>query len=223
MRPIRRNQSPIAVDFDKHEDARPELLRRLGPYCSYCERHIVSAIHVEHVQCQHRHPELKSRWDNFLLACSNCNGTKTGKEFAFSEILFPDRDNTFAAFSYADSGAILADTEIGSRSLALTGLSDKDKIADYGRISQRREAWKKAQDAMDDLRRRPGSSSQAITLATETGFFSVWMTVFTGDPEMRNRLINAFPGTRESGCFDDLGNPVSPAPNPDGLEHGGKA
>jgi len=49
------------------------------------------------------------------------------------------------------------------------------------------------------------------------------MTVFQGDTDMLNRLIDAFPGTRDSGCFDaDQASPISPAPNPDNLPDGGK-
>jgi hypothetical protein len=41
---------------------------------------------------------------------------------------------------------------------------------------------------------------------------------------MRHRLIDAFPGTRESGCFDPQNSDlIQPAPNPDHLPHGGKS
>lgn len=63
-----------------------------------------------------------------------------------------------------------------------------------------------------------------VRLAQATGFFSIWMQVFQAEPDMRRRLIDAFPGTRESGCFDPLNsNLVQPAPNPDNLPHGAKA
>ena len=42
MRPIRKGVSPVAGDFNKYEDAKPELVSRLGLYCSYCERKIVA-------------------------------------------------------------------------------------------------------------------------------------------------------------------------------------
>jgi hypothetical protein len=48
------------------------------------------------------------------------------------------------------------------------------------------------------------------------------MTVFHDDADMLNRLIDAFSGTRNKGCFDALGNTISPAPNPDLLPDGGK-
>ena len=35
-----------------------------------------------------------------------------------------------------------------------------------------------------------------ILLAQESGFWSVWMAVFSGYPEVRERLESSFPGTR---------------------------
>lgn len=49
------------------------------------------------------------------------------------------------------------------------------------------------------------------------------MTVFAGDVDMLNRLINAFEGTRQSGCFDATGDSVTPGPNPDQLPYGSKS
>lgn len=113
MRPVRRRRSPEAGDFDDYRDAFKHLVSRLGSYCSYCERRVVTQLAV--------------------------------------------------------------------------------------------------------VRRLTAE------LAAQTGFFSIWMTVFAGDADMRNRLIDAFDGTRDSGCFDPATTePCSPAPNPDGLPHGGK-
>jgi len=36
-----------------------------------------------------------------------------------------------------------------------------------------------------------------IALAIATGFFSIWMTIFVAEPDIRNLLIDAFPGTRK--------------------------
>jgi hypothetical protein len=70
---------------------------------------------------------------------------------------------------------------------------------------------------------REGLKRAIMREALATGFFSVWMTVFASQPDMLLRFIRAFPGTQESGCFDmHTGAPVSPAPNPDQLAHGGK-
>lgn len=39
-------------------------------------------------------------------------------------------------------------------------------------------------------------------LAKEAGFFSVWMTVFQDDIEVKEMLIHTFKGTRKEYCID---------------------
>ena len=94
------------------------------------------------------------------------------------------------------------------------------------RVSQRMQAWATAEETRVDVTANPGNPAVqglAINLARATGFFSIWMLVFANDPEMRKRLIDAFEGTRDSGCFDAVtSRPITPAPNSDGLTGGGK-
>jgi hypothetical protein len=118
--------------------------------------------------------------------------------------------------------------------LALTGLDrkisvvidDNGKQVAIDRVSQRMEVWAIAEVARDEVTQNPGNNAlrrMAVLAAQGHGFFSIWITVFSGDPDMRNRLIDAFAGTRGSGCFDPTTTlPVSPAPNFDGLPHGSK-
>ncbi len=244
MRPIRRRTSPLKQDFANYRDAKPELVSRLGPYCSYCERRVVTLLAVEHVQPRNlpTYAHLIGRWDNFLLACFNCNSTKKDKDVVLAEVLLPDRDNTFAALSYLPDGSIepspvakaLGLGVMVMKTLALTGL---DKAAAntldlngrrvaLDRIAQRMETWLKAIDAKSEINAAPDNQSirrLAAKLAVETGFFSIWITVFDDDPDMRRRLVDSFPGTRDSGCFSlSDGSPISPAPNPDALAAGGK-
>lgn len=64
---------------------------------------------------------------------------------------------------------------------------------------------------------------QGVPCAEVSERYQSWMTVFADEPDMLNRLIDAFEGTRASGCFDPVTTrPVSPAPNPDALADGGK-
>lgn len=241
MRPVRRG-SPNTADFDNYKDAKPDLVTKIGSYCSYCERHIATLLAVEHIQPkglpQWQH--LQGKWQNFLLGCTNCNSVKRDKNVLLFDILLPDRDNTFLAFRYLNSGEIgiagkLANTPLQALAMAtlkLTGLTTLNQATDNNgrsvaldRISQRREAWQQAEIALNDLLHSPSEAlKRSITReAVATGFFSVWMTVFAAQPDMLLRFIRAFPGTQESGCFDmQSGQPVSPAPNPDQLAHGGK-
>jgi hypothetical protein len=173
---------------------------------------------------------LTGIWTNFLLACVNCNSTKGKKAVVLSDILLPDRDNTFAAFTYTMDGRVeLSSIAINNRlsnlaqnTLSLTGL---DKNA-TDRVSQRLEVWAVAEEAKADIDASPNNNAirrGAIRTAQGYGFFSIWMKVFENDADMRNRLIDAFAGTRDSGCFDPITTAIiTPAPNSDQLANGGK-
>ena len=244
MRPVRRGASPRPDDFAPYKSALPHLIARIGSYCSYCERRIATQLAVEHIQPKGiaAYADLIGRWDNYLLACVNCNSTKKDKNIVLAEVLLPDRDNTFAAFAYSPDGrvepkkvGVAHDVLLKARdTLALTGLDKKITLAmdengkqvAIDRISQRMQAWATAEDARSLVNQSPGNDAVrrlSVTLAQSCGFFSIWMSVFVDDTDMRNRLIDAFEGTRVSGCFDPITTaPVSPAPNPDGLACGGK-
>lgn len=244
MRPIRRGISPRDTDFADYRDAKAGLVARLGSYCSFCERSIPVMLAVEHVQPKGlpAYAHLVGRWDNFLLACVNCNSTKNDKDVVLSQVLLPDRDNTFVAFDYLPDGTVIASAQstttgnniAATDSLTLTGLDkaalntpdENGKQVALDRVKQRMQIWLQAQVALSRIQMRPDDQllrDMAVDLAKATGFFSVWMKVFEGDADMRLRLINAFPGTAESGCFDlTSGDTVSPAPNPDALVAGGK-
>lgn len=243
MRPVRRDASPFEADLADYSKAQPRLISRLGPYCSYCERHVVTQLSVEHIQpkslAQYQH--LTGRWQNFLLACVNCNSCKGAKNVVLSEVLLPDRDNTFAAFRYLEDGQVhVAETlpdptkAKAAATLALTGLDsticpfldENGKQVAIDRVAQRMEAWATAEASLNELLDNVGNDAlcnSIVRLAVATGFFSIWMTVFAGDADMRNRFVDAFPGTRASGCFDPTTtDSVNPAPNADGLQDGGK-
>jgi uncharacterized protein (TIGR02646 family) len=244
MRPIRKGPSPINGDFTKYRDAFPYLASRLGTYCSYCERRLQTMLHVEHIQPKSlpAYEHLEGRWDNFLLSCVNCNSPKGTTDVIINDYLLPDRDNTSAAFIYHENGHIDVSQSLGPAiqakahaTLRLVGLnrtsanarSSNELLVALDRISQRREVWLQAVKAKEDISSDPENDllvSYVIKLALQTGFFSVWMEVLGDDAALRSRLIDAFPGTRESGCFDaQNSNLVQPAPNPDHLAHGGKA
>jgi uncharacterized protein (TIGR02646 family) len=243
MRPIKRGPSPIAGDFKKYSDAANDLHTRIGAYCSYCERKIEFLLAVEHIQAKgiSKYTHLECRWDNFLFGCVNCNSTKKDKDVILADVLLPDRDNTFYAFEYHQDGSITISTLISAaaqicaeNTLALVGLDRAEKIerdtnlnaVARGRLAQRKNAWDVAQECADDLRNGPsdGLRKAIIKLALATGFFSVWMKVFEHDIDLRGRFIGAFNGSVGSECFHaTTTSPVFPAPNPDGLPHGGKA
>jgi uncharacterized protein (TIGR02646 family) len=243
MRPVQRGASPQATDFANYADAKPFLVSRLGCYCSYCERRVATNLAVEHIQPKGlpAYKMLTGRWSNFLLGCVNCNSTKNDKDVVLAALMLPDRDNSFAAFDYFADGRIepSAALSAGSRSfvemtLSLVGLDkaisvvldENSKQVALDRVSQRMEVWGVASDAKADIDADPANAAlrqATVRTARGYGFFSIWMTVFAGDANMRNRLIDGFEGTRGSGCFHPATTtPVSPAPNPDALADGGK-
>lgn len=243
MRPVLRGGCPIAGDYGDYRNAVVDLVSRMGQYCSYCERPVKISIHVEHIQPKDlaHYARLTGAWTNFLLACVNCNSTKSTKNVNLSQIYLPDRDNTFYAFTYSPDGTVepasylsRSERSIGISTLKLTGLdkaalNQKDangRTVAMDRVSQRKEAFNLAMEAKSDLDTTGASAiltDYAIKLAKQTGFFSVWMTVFSDNRNMRLRLIDAFASTRASGCFDPRSARVlSPGRNFDGLVGGGK-
>lgn len=117
MRPIERGDIPKDgngndVVYTTYQKARGDLIKRLGDYCSYCEMQLDASLAVEHVQPK-KPPgsttPIQSRlldWNNFLLACTNCNSTKGSKDVVLSEYLWPDKNNTFKALVYKKGGLV---------------------------------------------------------------------------------------------------------------------
>ncbi len=221
MRPVERGDVPIdengnIIQFKKYGDARESLIGRLGDYCSYCEmRHPTLA--VEHIQPKSLEPALETDWNNFLLACPSCNSSKGDKPINasnFHQYFWADCDNTFRAFRYEKDRAPQVDLsldvknqQIAQDTLELTGLDREPLHLKFSRrdkrCDKRNEAWAKAERAKLNLRYVPIDEmrEQIIDTATSTGFWSVWMTVFADDVDMRQRLISEFRGTSKE-CFD---------------------
>ena len=82
------------------------LAQRMGWYCAYCEVPLSAGPHVEHKQPKKHHAALKYEWSNWLLACTNCNSTKSEKNTPLADTLWPDRDNTARAFACGVSGVV---------------------------------------------------------------------------------------------------------------------
>lgn len=81
MRPVDRGLVPtdgIGDEFKpkKYQEFREFLIRRLGSYCSYCERPLTHNVAVEHIKPKDSNKLLEKEWSNLLLACTNCNSTK---------------------------------------------------------------------------------------------------------------------------------------------------
>lgn len=230
MRPVERGPWPVdaagaQIQFAEYGKARPELLKRLGEYCSYCEMYISHMPEVEHIHPKVYAKGLERDWFNLLLACKQCNICKLDKRIALNDYFFPDLDNTLLAFTY-DHASVETSPHLSPRNTLcadntrrLMGLdrweggptepSEADK-----RWQFRLAAWDIAEDSRNDLSQENTERmrKQIIRTAISRGFFSIWMTVFADDPDMKRRFIDAFPGTCKS-CFDAMGNAI---PRPGG-------
>lgn len=215
MRPVVRGDCPKdnlgnEVSFTAYPQARRELIHRLGEYCSYCEMHLDSSLAVEHVRPKRPPgaaaaiPDRELAWDNFLLACTNCNSTKGDIDVALGDYLWPDKDDTFHALKYSVGGVVEAEpgenkakAELLIKLVGLQQQADTDRASDR-RWLNRREAWDQATRAKDLLANCPRDEMRELIVMTAQakGFWSVWMTVFADDAEMVRRFVAALPGTQ---------------------------
>ncbi|MEN8618409.1 HNH endonuclease [Shewanella baltica] len=246
MRPVLRRGAPLNTDFKDYRDAFVPLLKRIGigefnnlqiaQYCSYCERVIPTNLAIEHIKHKDANPALMNRWSNFLLGCVNCNSTKGQKIVDFKGLYLPDRDNTFKALTYTPQGRVTPNQQLSAHqkqlaqnTIDLVGLDvpiqrSIDGVA-IDRRSQRLNAYLLALDTLEDYENdilNPAHQKLVVKSMLTTGFFSIWMAVFSDHPHIMSLFISAMKGTSESGCFDANAQTISPHPNQDQLDDGGK-
>lgn len=207
MRPVNRGEHPLdlqgaPVVFKHYSDAASHLKVRLGRYCSYCERKIPSSLAVEHIAPKSTAIEKSLSWDNFLLACATCNSHKSTKNLDLSACLWPDADNTFNALSYNEAGVIKPNAALthdlqqkAMILIQLVGLDTSPQGSDH-RWDDRFESWGKAKQARALLLNKRDPKMLDLIIKMVEDNWSVWMTVFKGDSDIEQRLIDKFPGTR---------------------------
>ena len=220
MRPVDKGAAPAT--YARYQDAGPDLQRRLGDYCSYCERQIETNLAVEHKQPKSIVRRLRTDWDNFLLACVNCNSNKGDTAIRLADYFWPDSDNTLRAFEYVEGGlvrphpSLAAVNRVRARdTLALTGLDrfpgneGREPTHPDRRWLRRSETQQLAAILRDGLadQNTAGMRELIVANAISRGMFSIWWTVFAGDVDMRRRLRRAFIGTH-AGSFDIDENPA---------------
>ena len=225
MRPVNRGSAPVnasrtPVKRKEYQAFRRDLIDCLGEYCSYCGMELDTLLAIEHMKPKTHHPKLECYWDNLMLACTNCNSTKGADDIKLYDHFWPVRDNTFRAFRYSVGGIVQpdpslspTDTAMATATIELVGLDKtptSDPKASDRRWENRREAWDMAERAKQRLARNNTLEmrEQIVENAQSKGYWSIWMTVFQGDSDMLNRLIDAFPGTRSANCFDPHGIPT---------------
>lgn len=216
MRPVTRVAAPAI--YGKYQDAIGDLETCFGFYCSYCERRFPALLAVEHVSPKCSDAARETDWTNFLLGCVNCNSTKGVTATNDQDFLWPDKDNTLKAIEYKAGGLVGPSAALSPHIvpkvvalIELVGLdrhpgqppakqpTDRDK-----RYLEREEKWQLAQLMRSRLAHNNNSDFRdtVVILAKESGFFSIWMAAFHGDPDMRRRLVEAHVGTATD-CFED--------------------
>jgi uncharacterized protein (TIGR02646 family) len=223
MRPVEKETVPTDENgqpkqYHEYQQARLDLIKRLGEYCSFCEGRIAANLAVEHILPKSLYPQLALSWDNFLIACTNCNSTKGHQDIEIKDYYWPHQDNTARAFVYQRGGLVSINKTLKSveqakaqQTLELTGLNKtgiNSSLTDR-RWMNRRDTWNLAQRAKKNLLKNntPEMREQIVDTALARGFWSIWMTVFQDDVDMLNRFIQAFPGTCRQ-CFNQRGKAI---------------
>jgi uncharacterized protein (TIGR02646 family) len=226
MRPVDKGET--LVGFRNYGEAKPDLLERLGQFCSYCESPgSPQHLHVEHIypKAETAHPDLDKKWRNLLIACSSCNSYKNihlgnyRQNQILKKYLWPHFDNTFNGFAYEPNGRVMPNSGLNSKNKQLAqsmcnmvGLMSSPASASgykalgiaYDGITKRAEAWGIAERACSAYEANPTSLQVRVICDTcvKTGHFSIWMEVFHNHRSVRLALIKVCKAA--TSCFDPL-------------------
>lgn len=232
MRPVDKGSSSPYEKNKVYQDALTYLEERIGLYCSYCEMPIKHVPEVEHIVAKSRGGDLTA-WSNLLLACKYCNTRKLAEVTPETkeDYLWSDEYNTAIGYTYYNGFPQINESEL--RKLDITGeiykkaknlydlvsldhIKDKnekkktrdrrfiERTATYYRAIDSLEGWQESKSAPKPF--RENLKKQIVMTVGAEGFFSVWLTVFSEEPEICNALIESFPGTRKE-CYDESGTP----------------
>lgn len=195
-------------------DAKPELIGEIGSFCSYCEKQVTrSALHIEHIKGRKVtnkegeliYADLCYDWNNFLLACSNCNSTKSNKDIALTNPFLPHRNNLIHFIEIDSEGRVVIKSGIAqdkrSKVQAFIDLVGLDRLPGHPDYSEKDDRWQIRLEARDLAQRQfskynstPRSTDieNIVSLSKEKGFFSVWYYQFSNHPEVLDALINGY-------------------------------
>lgn len=211
MRPVDKSvYTENQEEYNPFGIAKPDLIKALGNFCSYCERQgYSSALDVEHIHDKSNHPDKKTFWSNFLIGCKNCNPIKGTKVVDFETMLFPDRDDTFSVFEYLESGYVKISSNCSAsektkvkKLVDLIGLDRRPGHPDYSwkdeRWQERKDCWELTNRYLKKYQANKADIETIVDLALNTGFWSIWMATFDGVNDVKTALINGFNGTNKS-------------------------
>jgi hypothetical protein len=234
MRPIYKSKRTQV--FKPYNTAKHDLESELGKSCSYCENGRES-LDVEHIYAKglEKYKHLETNWDNFLLACKNCNSTKGSKDISNINPFMPHEHNLLCFIEIKEGGIIEIKPHLSEedhkRTEAFINLVGLDRHPEHSkkcspkdrRWEQRRECYRLAQRSLEKYKLCTTDQENILQLAEGYGFFSVWFTVFKDHPEVRKALLFGmtikeeerlipFPSTHTD-SFDTINN-YEPVPRP---------
>jgi len=211
MRPVDKSLfTTNQIVYNPYGNAKSDLINAIGKYCSYCEREgFSSSLDVEHIQDKSTYPTKQFLWNNFLLACKNCNSIKGAKEVDSTNIVVPHVDNTFSPFEYLESGYIKIKDEIAEplrgkvvNLVNLIGLDRRPGHPNYSskddRWQERKQAWELSKKYTQKYSLGKCDIDTIVDLSKSMGFWSIWMNAFDKFPEVQEALINNFDGTNQA-------------------------
>lgn len=211
MRPVIRGAAPKT--YNQYSEALPDLLDRLGVFCSYCEMNVSNSPEVEHV-VPINHGGAPLDWNNLLISCKQCNINKSDNNLNRANYVWPDEDNTLKAIEYFPPFCLGPNPNLNTNESLLTvntielcqlnkwpGGNVEPTFKDL-RWKHRGEAWFTAEDCLNDFQQNPSPQHAAsiARLVCTSSFFSVYFEVFKNEPLLINALIAASTGI-DPNCF----------------------
>ena len=203
MRPVNKGTAPRV--YRNYGEARHDLAKIIGYYCSYCEMKVYNSIEVEHILPRNQ-GGAPLDWDNFLLSCKYCNTIKSDHNNNLTDYLWPDLDNTDLAFDYSKANVIeptVSNTEhiktLARNTINLMGLdripggAEEPTKADT-RWRSRKDAWETAKMNLDNWREAPIQQMAVVIASTAltSGHYSIWMEVFKNDRGVLDEIDKAY-------------------------------
>lgn len=216
MRPVvistKNNVAGQPLEYKPWGKAKSDLINEIGSFCSYCEKKVNrSSLHIEHIKGKNVknnagvliYDGLKYRWDNFLIACCNCNSVKANKDIALTNPFLPHQNNLLHFIEIGTGGIIKIKNGVTgnnhTRTTAFINLVGLDREPSHPNYSENDDRWENRLEVLDLAKRqfdkytsipKQTDLESIICLAKEKGFFSVWYYQFLGHNEVIDALIN---------------------------------
>lgn len=219
MRPVTRNSWPLKPNGDRktfavsnYKGFFKDLVINFGFYCSYCER--PDSLDIEHVipQSSPAGQHLVVDWNNLLLGCPSCNRDhKSNINNTRNGYVWPDEVDSFSHYEYFSSGDLKvkstldnADKTKAQATIDLCGLapppkSNANQSKDF-LWQQRMKVWVVAEKFKADYIAGNTTVGNIVTFSEMSGFWSIWITVFSGHDDVINAISDAYNGTKSDYC-----------------------